>query len=209
MATVLKILAIDDEPGMRAGIPRALRHFVVRVPSFDEEVNFEIDTAGSAEEGIEKIATFEPDLILLDHKLPGMSGLDVLRWIQDHDLDLLTVMMTAYASLDTAIKATKRGAYDFLAKPFTPVELKSAVRKATKHLILRRKARALAEERRQVRFQFISVLAHELKAPLGAIEGFLQIVNDRSAGDDPKIYAELIDRSMARVRGMRKLIYDL
>lgn len=209
MATVARILAIDDEPGMRAGIPRALRHFVVRVPTFDEEVTFEIETAGSAEEGFEKIASFKPDLILLDHKLPGLSGLDVLRWIQDHDLDLLTIMITAYASLDSAIKATKRGAYDFLAKPFTPVELKSAVRKATKHLVLRRKARALAEERRQVRFQFISVLAHELKAPLGAVEGFLQIIKDKSAGDDPAVYDELIDRTVVRLHGMRKLIYDL
>lgn len=209
MATVARILAIDDELGMRAGIERALRHFVVRMPSFNEEITLEIETSETGEEGIDKIASFKPDIILLDHKLPGISGLEVLDWIHDHDLDLLVVMITAYASLDTAIKATKKGAYDFLAKPFSPMELKSAVRKATKHLTVRRKARELAAEKRQVRFQFTSVLAHELKAPLGAIEGFLQIVADKTAGEDPAVYDNLIDRSLIRVRGMRKLIYDL
>lgn len=206
-----KILAIDDEPGMRAGIERALRHFVVHVPSVEEDVSFEVDTAGTGEEGLEKIESMQPDLLLLDHKLPGISGLDVLEKLHDHEQerDMLTIMITAYASLDTAVKATKRGAYDFLAKPFTPVELKSSIRKATKHLVLRRKAQALAEERRQVRFQFLSVLTHELKAPLGAVEGFLQVVHDRTAGDDPKVYEQLIERSLVRLRGMQKLIYDL
>ncbi len=75
-------------------------------------------------------------------------------------------MITAYASLETAILATKRGAYDFLAKPFTPDELKAAVYKAAKHLILQRQAKKLAQEKRQFRFQTISIVAHELKAPI-------------------------------------------
>ena len=65
-------------------------------------------------------------------------------------------MITAYATLDTAVQATKRGAHDFLAKPFTPDELKSTIYKAAKHLMLQREARRLAAEKRQVRFQFIS-----------------------------------------------------
>jgi signal transduction histidine kinase len=122
---------------------------------------------------------------------------------------MLTIMITAYASLETAVTATKRGAYDFLAKPFTPAELKSVVSKAAGRLVLARQARKLAEEKRQVRFQFIRVLGHELKAPLGAIEGYLRIIAERSAGDDPAAYAQMADRSMVRLSGMRKLIEDL
>jgi signal transduction histidine kinase len=209
MAETVRVLVVDDETGMRTGIQRALRHFVVRLPDVGDEIGLEIETAATGEEAIDLIGRFMPDLVLLDHKLPGISGLDVLRWIHDQHLDLLTVMITAYASLDTAIKATKRGAYDFLAKPFTPMELKAAVRKAVKHLVIRRQVRRLAEERRQVRFQFLSVLSHELKAPLGAIEGFLRIVRDRTAGDDEKVYEHLLDRSLDRLAGMRKMIYDL
>ncbi len=118
-------------------------------------------------------------------------------------------MITAYASLETAVVATKQGAYDFLAKPFTPEEIRAVVRKAARHVLLKRQARKFAEERRQVRFQFISVLAHELKAPLNAIEGYLHIIKNRSAGGDQAVYDQMIDRCLARTGGMYKLILDL
>ena len=211
MATPARILAIDDEVGMRVGIERALRHFVITVPALDETISLEVETAATAEEGLSRIDSFRPDLLLLDHKLPGMSGLELLEILdrRGEEIDLLTIVITAYASIDTAIKATKQGAYDFLAKPFTPLELKAAVRNAISHLIVRRRARALAEERRQVRFQFISVLAHELKAPLGAVEGFLMLLLEPGAVEDPDQRKHLMDRSLIRLRGMRKLIYDL
>jgi signal transduction histidine kinase len=118
-------------------------------------------------------------------------------------------MITAYASLETAVSAIKSGAFDFLAKPFTPQELKATIRKVADTLILARQARKLAEERRKVRFQFIRVLAHELKAPLNAVEGFLQIVLDKTAGDDPAVYDQMVERSVVRLRAMRKMIMDL
>jgi signal transduction histidine kinase len=210
MSDALRILVVDDEPGMRSGVTRSLRDFTVRLNDVNGEVRFEIDQAASGEEALEKIAARAPDILLLDQKLPGISGLDVLDRIGPERLeDMLTVMITAYASLETAISATKRGAYDFLAKPFTPEELHSAVRKTAGRLILSRQARKLALEKRQVRFQFISVLAHELKAPLSAIEGYLNILKDKSAGDDPAVYERMIDRSLVRSEHMRKLISDL
>ena len=210
MSDVLKILVVDDEPGMRSGVTRSLRDFTVRLPDINGEVRFEIDQARTGEEALEKIDAAAPDILLLDHKLPGISGLDVLDRVGPERLqDMLTVMITAYASLETAISATKRGAYDFLAKPFTPEELHSVVRKTAGRLILSRQARKLALEKRQIRFQFISVLAHELKAPLSAIEGYLNILKDKSAGDDPAVYERMIDRSLVRSEHMRKLISDL
>jgi len=141
--------------------------------------------------------------------MPGISGLEVLDHIARTTTDMLTIMITAYASLETAVTATKRGAYDFLAKPFTPDELKAAIRKAAHRIILGKQARKLAEEKRQVRFQFIRVLGHELKAPLGAVEGYLQMLQDRVLGDDLGAYAEVLQRSMVRLHGMHKLIADL
>jgi signal transduction histidine kinase len=78
-----------------------------------------------------------------------------------------------------------------------------------RHYVVQRQAQRLAEEKRQIRFQFLSVLAHELKAPLAAIEGYLFILRDRLAGDDPAAYDKVVSRSLTRVEGMRKLILDL
>jgi two-component system, sensor histidine kinase and response regulator len=205
----LRILVVDDEPGMRLGAARALRDLKIHLPEVQAEVGFVVDTAESGERALEIISETAPDILLLDHKLPGLSGLDVLDRISAQKDKMLTVMITAYASLETAVTAIKRGAYDFLAKPFTPAELKATVRKAAESLVVARQARKLAREQRQVRFQFISVLAHELKAPLAAVQGYLEIIKNRTGGDDPGVYDHMLERSLLRMDGMRKLIIDI
>jgi len=205
----LRILIVDDEPGMRLAVTRALGSHCIRMADLDTDLTLQVEQAASGEEAMEKIAGSLPDLVLLDHKLPGLSGLEVLARMTEHEPDLLMVMITAYASLETAVTATKQGAFDFLAKPFTPAELKAVVGKAARHLILQRQARKLAEEKRQLRFQFLSTLVHELKTPLAAIQGYLYVMRDRTVGNDISAYASVIQRTLARVEGMRKLIIDL
>ena len=206
---ILQILIVDDEYGMRRGAERALRDVTVNLPDINGEVRFNIRTAGSGKELEERMNEGPTDILVLDYKLPDTTGLDILDRLNKGSLDLLVIMITAYASLDTAVTATRRGAYDFLAKPFTPEELRGAVRKATRHLILQRQARRLADEKRQVRFQFVSVLAHEMKAPIAAIEGYLQMIHERSVGDKLEDYDHMLDRCLIRIEGMRKLITDL
>ena len=205
----LRLLIVDDEPKMRMGVARALRNFTIDVPDIHDNVRFEIDSAETGEEALEYIERTPPDIMLLDHKLPGIQGLEVLTRITEEGREILTVMVTAYASIETAVSATKRGAYDFLSKPFTPQELKSTVEKAGRHAVLQRHARQLAQEKKQMRFQLISVVAHELKAPLAAIEGFLNLLKDPSMAQDPDTYLHVVDRSVIRLDGMRKLITDL
>lgn len=205
----LRVLVTDDEMGMRLGVCRTLRDFSVRVPDVNGSVSFAVDQAESGEEALEKIDRDPPDILLLDHKMPGISGLEVLDRLAGRDRDMLTIMITAYASIETAVTATRRGAYDFLAKPFTPDELKSTIRKAAARLILAKQARLLAEEKRRVRFEFIRVLGHELKAPLDAVSGYLDILRNHQLGDALPAYDELVGRSLARMDGMRKLIADL
>jgi signal transduction histidine kinase len=206
----LRVLVVDDETGMRLAVARVLNTYTVRPDESEEHaVGFSVETAETGEAALEMMARAVPDILLLDMKLPGMSGLDVLREMRERRLDTLTVMITAYATLETAIEATKRGAHDFLPKPFTPEDLRVAIRRVVRHLAVQREAKRLAEEKRQVRFQFISVLGHELKAPLAAVEGYLQILKDGSAGSDPAVVARVIDRALVRTEGMRKLIVDL
>ena len=193
----LRVLVTDDEMGMRLGVVRTLRDFTVHVPDVNETVKFLVDQAESGEEAMEKIRREPPDILLLDHKMPGISGLDVLDQLADMQIDMLTIMITAYASIETAVLATKRGAYDFLAKPFTPDELKSTIRKTAARLILAKQARKLAEEKQQVRFEFLRVLAHELKAPLNAVAGYLGLMKNREMGEQMPAYDEMIGRSLA------------
>jgi two-component system sensor histidine kinase/response regulator len=205
----LRILVVDDEFGIRIAVKRTLQDYAIRLADFEEMIHLEVDLVETGEEALEKIETLRPDILLLDHKLPSMSGLDVLSRLSKKEHDMITVMMTAYASLETAVTATKRGAFDFLAKPFTPEELKAAVYKTAKHLMVERRARQLANEKRQLRFQLISMVSHELKAPLGAILGYLGVLKDRSVAAKPAVYDEIIERSLIRVHGMSKLIKDL
>ncbi len=205
----LRVLVVDDEAGIRHGITRALRNYTVRLPEMDGEVRFEVETAGSGEEALQAIDAHAPDLMLLDYKLGGMSGIDVLKRLGRREPDMLTIMITAFATIETAVRATKSGADDFIAKPFTPDELRETVRKAAAHLLVQRQARRLAEEKRRVRFEFITVLGHELKAPLAAIESYLTIAKNRTAGTDLAAYDEMFDRCLLRAEGMRKLIADL
>jgi len=204
----LKLLIADDEDGMRMGVARALRNYRIKLED-GSWAAFEITEASSGENAVSLMEKDPPDIVLLDNKMGGISGIDVLTWINRQKLDLMAIMITAYASIETAITATKQGAYDFLPKPFTPAELKVSVRQAAEHLLALRQTRELEEANRKVRFQFISVLAHELKAPLGAIEGYLYLLRDGTGMDDPEVYQRVVERSLVRLSGMRKLIYDL
>lgn len=205
----LRVLIVDDEPGMRMGAQRVLRRHTVRLPHIDSEISFDCELAESVAEAREKLAGSRFDLLLLDYKLPDGTGLELLREIQEQRMDLLVIMITAFASLEVAVSATRNGAFDFLSKPFAPEELQSVVTKATRSLIVERKARQMADEKRMMRLRFLSVLAHELKAPLGAVEGNLRLLDQRIMGPDLAKYDVQVKRALARVEGMRKLIFDL
>src|SRR6056297_2797748 len=205
----INVLVVDDEPGICSGVKRILNKFTVSYPFMDEDRGFEVYEAFTGEDAVEFIKKDPPDIILLDNKLPGIQGTDVLEYINKNNREILVMIITSYASLELAVKATDQGAHDFIPKPFTPQELKSAMENVTKHLFLRGMTRKLNKEGKEIRYQFLSVLSHELKAPLNAIEGYLKIMQERQAGDKMDDYEQMIDRSLHRINGMRNLIMDL
>jgi two-component system, sensor histidine kinase and response regulator len=207
--SILRTLVVDDELGMRLSIRKALSKFTLKLPHIDETIEFDVDIAESGEEALAKIQQQRPDILLLDYKLPDISGLDVLEKVSTEENEMITIMITAFASIETAVTAIKRGAFDFLSKPFTPDELKKNVAKAAERLILARQVKKLAEEKKKLRFQFISVLGHELKSPLNSIEGYLDIMDKQKLGAEINSYSQLIERCTIRLDGMRKLILDL
>jgi signal transduction histidine kinase len=208
MAT-LKILVVDDEPGIRSGVSRILKNFRVDYPFMEEPFDFEVLEAPTGEEGIELIESESPDILLLDNKLPGIQGVEVLEYIKRKKKNIVVVMITSFASLELAVKATSDGAFDFIPKPFTPQELKSSIENISKKVFLRKMTNILQDTGKQIRFTFLSVLSHELKAPLNAIEGYLRLIRDREMGNRIEDYDPMVDRSLERIKGMRTLILDL
>jgi two-component system, sensor histidine kinase and response regulator len=205
----LKLLVVDDEAGIRSGVMRILENFTVSYPFMDEDFEFDVMAVETGEEAIEILDQKIIDILLLDNKLPGIQGIDVLEYINKKEFDIVVVMITSYASLDLAVKATRKGAYDFVPKPFTPKELRASIETITKQLFLRRMTTKLKTEGKQIRFQFLSVLSHELKSPINAVEGYLRLMQEKKNGELIHDYMEMIDRALFRIQGMRNLILDM
>ena len=205
----LSVLVVDDEPGIRSGVLRILSRHTVSFPFMDDDYAFECREAATGEEALEMIRDDVPDILLLDNKLPGIKGMEVLEIIQERKLDIVVAMITSYASADIAAKATDDGAWDFIPKPFTPAELKSSIDLITKQLFLKRITSNMKEEGKKIRYQFLSVLSHELKSPLNTLEGYISMMQERELGESLEDYGQVLDRSIQRINGMRTLILDL
>ncbi len=132
-----RILVVDDEVGMREGCRRILA-----------AENYEVETAEDGQAALEKFkAAGGFDVVISDLKMPRMGGMDLIEALHVIDEDALLLVITAYATIDTAVDATKRGAYGYIPKPFTPDELLLHVRNGLEKRALRIEAKALREER--------------------------------------------------------------
>lgn len=112
-----KILIVDDQAGIRRLLYEA----------FNEQ-GYEVELAGNGMEALEKVKAASPDLILLDMKMPGMSGIETLKEIKTIDPSALVVMMTAYGELEIVAEALKLGIKEYVAKPFDINELRGMIR---------------------------------------------------------------------------------
>src|SRR5690348_11322231 len=116
-----KLLLIDDEADVQYSFQRIFN-----------SPEIELTTASSGEEGLKVIPRLKPDLVMMDVRMGGMTGLETLRRIRAMDSKLLVILMTAYGTTQTAIEAMKLGAYDYLLKPFEVPKLKEIINGALK-----------------------------------------------------------------------------
>lgn len=138
-----KILIVDDELIVRESLGGWL-----------ERDGHTVDKAASGEEALEKCEKNRYDILLLDIKMEGMSGLEVLKRVRENDPDVSVVMITAYGSIPSAIEAMKSGAYEYLLKPFDPDELMVLIEKIGKHQAERRETQFLREQyKERTRFE--------------------------------------------------------
>lgn len=134
--TSFHVLVVDDEEGIRSGADRILTRMGCRVTQ-----------AANGVDGLKVVDADPPAIVLLDMKMPGIDGMEVLQRIQALDREILVIVITGYATLETAVEAMKRGAYDFIPKPFTPDQLRIVVNRAMETVRLREQAETLARER--------------------------------------------------------------
>lgn len=116
----LKVLVVDDDSGLRLSVRSTL----------SSEPKFDIEEAFDGVNALEKIKAENFDLVILDVDMPRMSGLEALKQIKEHNPGILVIMMTAFATIDDAVKAVKDGAYNYLSKPVQGDELLSIINKA-------------------------------------------------------------------------------
>lgn len=119
------ILVVDDEYGVRDSLTRWLT-----------ADNYRVDAAPSAKDALQKLDQAQWDVILVDLKMPGMDGMELLRHIHDIDEHIVVIIITAYATVDTAVEAMKIGAYDYITKPFDPDDLSHIIEKALEYRLL-------------------------------------------------------------------------
>ena len=132
----VKVLIIDDEEDIREGCRRSL-----------SRSGCEIHMAADGTEGISVFLEARPLVVFLDLKMPGMDGMEVLAMIRETDPSVLVIIITGFATVDSAITAMKRGAYDFIAKPFEPEQIRLVAERALSHIRVVQRAESLKRER--------------------------------------------------------------
>jgi len=130
------ILVIDDEQIIRDGCQRILSKDGIRV-----------ETASDGNTGLGALNEDNFQVVLLDLKMPGVSGMEVLNRIREINPEIIVIVITGYATVESAVEAMKEGAYDFISKPFTPDQLRSVVKRALEKIALEEEAKRLRRER--------------------------------------------------------------
>jgi DNA-binding NtrC family response regulator len=159
------ILIVDDEPVVRDSLGK-----------WFEEEGYAVETASSARDALLKLPRQRWDLAVVDIKMPGMDGLDLQRKMHEIDPELTIVIMTGYASVETAVRALKEGAYDYITKPFDPDDLAHLIRKALEH-------RRMKDENLRLRQSLEEIQAAELVGQSPAMQKVGEMIRTVAPND--------------------------
>jgi DNA-binding NtrC family response regulator len=149
----ISILIIDDEIELCQSLSDMLK---------EEKEGYRVSVVNSGKEGLIKIKEEIPDLVLLDIKMPEMDGIETLEKIKAIDKNILVIMLTAYQTVETAVKAMKLGAYDYISKPFNYEELKIIIKRALQTRDLSREVISLRYQLRD-KYSFKSIIGRSDK----------------------------------------------
>lgn len=162
-----KVLVVDDELSVATSIKAVLQ--------LDGN---EVTTVTSGKAALAQLHEHEFDVVLTDLRLDDLDGNEILRETQSLWPDTVAIVLTGYASLESAVTALRGGAYDYLIKPLDVVELRATVGRALERRRIRQRLVEL-EQLDRLKTQFLSMASHELRTPLTAVSGFMQLARRR------------------------------
>ncbi len=212
MSQATRVLVVDDELGIREGCRRALAPH-----------GFEVDAAENAPLGLRKLREAPFDVLLLDVMMPGMSGIEMMEHVRQVAPDIITIIITGYATVEMAVKAIQQGAHDFIAKPFTSELLLQIIGRELERRQLRReaaRAHALEEEARElnrakaelerldaIESRFMLNMVHILRAPVAVLQNSIQLILKGYV--PPQEQAEVLEQAERRAGELLMTLDDL
>jgi len=191
-----RILIIDDEEVVIDSCTQILRGS-----------HYNLATAMNGDQGLKLVSEFQPDLVFVDLKMPGISGFEVLERIRDLDPNIVTIVITGYATVSSAVEAMKNGAYDFLPKPFTPDEFRLITQRGLDRRRLVLETITLRKEKEMLRENFAAIVSHELKSPLGAVQQNLFVLEYELEDKLNEEQKEKIERMKSKINDLINLIH--
>lgn len=191
-----KILIIDDEEVVLDSCTQIL-----------EGGDYQTATAADGTLGLKLVQEFQPDLVFVDLKMPGISGVEVLEKIHESDPSAVTIVITGYATVSSAVEAMKKGAYDFLPKPFTPDEFRLITHRGLEKRRLVLETLSLRREKDMLREHFATIVSHELKAPVGAVQQNLFAMAQELSSQLTEDQKGRLDRMKSSIDALLKLIH--
>jgi two-component system sensor histidine kinase/response regulator len=191
------ILVIEDEQIMRDACLEIL-----------SAEGYRVELAEDGTTGLARAEALAPDLILVDIRMPGIEGLEVIRRIAEINPNTIMIVITGYATIEYAVESMKSGAYDFLPKPFTPDELRLIVRRGLEKKRLVAEKEALEREKRKMTEFFISIVSHQLQSPLAAVKQYFEVILGDMAGPVSPETKEILEKADRRLEELITMTED-
>ncbi|HPJ08040.1 MAG TPA: response regulator, partial [Deltaproteobacteria bacterium] len=190
-----QILIIDDEESILDGCRQAL-----------EKSGYTVVTSSDGHEGIGLARARKPDLAFIDLKMPSCSGMDVIDLLSKEMPGMVLIVITGYASIVSAVEAMKKGAYDYLPKPFTPDQIRAVTKRGLEHRSLKIEADRLREEKERMERSFITFVSHEMRSPLVTIMQYFETLKVIADSDLSEAAKEIIERCEKRLQSLHDLV---
>jgi two-component system sensor histidine kinase/response regulator len=194
----MPIVVIDDDHAIRLSCSQALT-----------KTGYDVTTFEDGASGLKGVTEIKPELLVVDLKMAGLSGLEVIERVHQIDPDIVIIVITGYATIGTAVDAMKAGAYDFLPKPFKPDELRIIVARGLERRRLLLDARRAGMERELMKRRFVTFVSHQLKTPLVAVHQYLEVMaRMEDSGQQLEQRRQWLERCLNRTREMQDIIED-
>ncbi len=215
MSTEATIIVVEDETGARATLCGIL-----------EDAGYKVIGLEGGADALETIRRIPFDAVITDIRLPDAGGMEILEQAKEINPDAAVIMVTGYASVETAVDAVNQGAYAYFVKPVNPDEMKTTIANALKQQRLSLENKRLVESLQrsnkllfvaneelrkatQAKSEFLANMSHELRTPLNAIIGFSELMLDGVPGKTNKAQRQCLDDIMSSGKHLLYLINDV